>query len=284
MMLQTARQEEDRTSDLSYRWRMASIVFGIFTSCLSGLVLCFLREPSCLTTRSENMGLGAVAEEARHLVRFLKIPTFCIMIIQGIFGTVPWIVMSNYMPLYFKFLRLRDWEVSLISAMLHVAMIFGNILGGLFADALTLQFGCCGRPLTAQITVVLGIPLTDLIFNSLPVNGTSFETYICLIATFGLLASWAQSGTNFPVLSHIAPPSSRSRVMAWEMAFENSVAAAMGSFLLPHLAAKFGLELYSGVTEDTSRDCIPWVVTFLVYSLMHWTYPHDVGVEQAFIP
>jgi len=36
---------------------------------------------------------------------------------------------------------------------------FGSILGGLVADALAKRLGLHGRPLCAQITVAIGIPL-----------------------------------------------------------------------------------------------------------------------------
>eukprot|EP00435_Cladocopium_sp_Y103_P065244 s79_g27.t1 len=53
-------------------------------------------------------------------------------------------------------------------------------------------------------------------FYGIPPGEGTFGVYFALIAAFGLLGSWAQSGTNFPILSDIVPASDRSKVMAWE--------------------------------------------------------------------
>ena len=93
---------------------------------------------------------------------------------------------------------------------------FGSLLGGIVADALARRLGLCGRPLCAQITVAVGIPLMYLQFWGIPAGEGSFVVYLLIIAAFGLLGTWAGSGTNLPILSEIVPSSERSKVMAWE--------------------------------------------------------------------
>merc|ERR1719150_2386854 len=113
-------------------------------------------------------------------------------------------------------------------------------MGGYIADFLAGRLGYHGRPLTAQITVASGIPLIYLIFGGVPAGSGNFAVYFVLIASFGLLASWAQSGTNFPILSEIVPSDSRSRVMAWECALENSIANLLGPPVVTLLALALG--------------------------------------------
>merc|ERR1712151_1485309 len=91
---------------------------------------------------------------------------------------------------------------------------------------------------SAQITVARGIPLIYLVFQGVPPGHGSFGGYLALNIAFGILGSWAQSGTNFPILSHIVPAESRSRVMAWECALENSIANAIGPLVVSLLAEK----------------------------------------------
>merc|ERR1719382_402664 len=167
----------------------------------------------------------------------------------------------------------------------------GNVVGGLVADALSVRLRLHGRPLSAQLTVAMGIPLIYLIFwGVLPGEG-SFEIYLALNIAFGLLGSWAQSGTNFPILSHIVPASSRSRVMAWECALENSIANAVGPTVVSLLAEEaFGYS-FGSHGDDSGKDipsaralgkamaatvCIPWLICFIAYSSLHWSYPRDV--------
>lgn len=53
-----------------------------------------------------------------------------------------------------------------------------------------------------------GTAVTDFLFShgSLPQRGV----YFTVIACFSTLGNWAQSGTNFPILSDIVPPQNRS--------------------------------------------------------------------------
>merc|ERR1712151_1215335 len=107
---------------------------------------------------------------------------------------------------------------------------------------------------SAQITVACGIPLIYLVFQGVPPGQGCFGGYLALNIAFGLLGSWAQSGTNFPILSHIVPADARSRVMAWECALENSVANAIGPLVVSMLAENaFGYKFGSD-GDDTGVD------------------------------
>merc|ERR1712232_1440342 len=123
-----------------------------------------------------------------------------------------------------------------------------------------------------------------------PGEGTAL-TYGVLIFVWGLVACWAQSGTNFPILAEIVPPSSRSRVMAWECALENSIANAVGPPVVAFLAtycygytfgeadADDGENLHSARALGKAMTAVivgPSAVCFLAYSVLHYTYPRDV--------
>merc|ERR1712190_112842 len=115
----------------------------------------------------------------------------------------------------------------------------------------------------------------------------NFMVYFVLNVAFGLLGTWAQSGTNFPILSHIVPSEARSRIMAWECALENSIANAIGPIVVSLLAEKaFGYKF--GRDDNSGKDipsaealgkamtatiCVPWMVCFCAYSALHWSYP-----------
>ena len=201
-------------------WRFLFAGAGLVAFCVAAGVAGFLVEPPHqLDAAAEKKGCAAVRTELCTVLNFLCIPTFCVMIMQGVFGTIPWSVMGNNL-LYFKLCGLEDWEASILASEGTVMGMFGNIIGGMVADALARRFGYHGRPLSAQITVAIGIPLVFLQFYGIPAGSGSFGTYFALIAGFGILGSWAQSGTNFPILSDIVPASDRSKVMAWECASE----------------------------------------------------------------
>jgi len=275
-------------------WRLAFVLCGCLALAVAGLVALLLEEPQMAeepTQRPKKGGLAAVWEEISELLGFFSIPTFGVMIMQGIFGTIPWSVMGN-MTLFFQLTGQSDSQASLLTGEQAVTGALGNMLGGLVADALTRRCGYHGRPLNAQVTVAVGLPLIWLIFMGVPPGHGSFGIYFALIAAFGLLGSWAQSGTNFPILSEIVPASARSRVMAWECALENSIANALGPPVVALLATKiFGYEFNSQEGDDIEPDidsaralgkamtlviCGPWLVCLAAYSLLHWSYPRDV--------
>mmetsp|Transcript_73474 Transcript_73474/g.175228 ORF Transcript_73474/g.175228 Transcript_73474/m.175228 type:complete len:501 (-) Transcript_73474:177-1679(-) len=275
-------------------WRFLFAGAGLVAFCVAAGVAGFLVEPPHeLDAAADKKGCAAVLSELKTVFNFLCIPTFCIMVVQGIFGTIPWTVMGNNL-LFFKFCGLQDWEASILAAEGTVAGVFGNIAGGMIADALARRFGYHGRPLSAQITVAIGIPMVFFQFYGIPPGEGSFAAYFALIAGFGLLGSWAQSGTNFPILSDIVPASDRSKVMAWECAMENSLANAIGPFLVSTLAVAFGYRFGSEEMEGQSLSsaralgsamaatiCIPWLITLLAYTLLHWSYPRDMKRLKA---
>jgi MFS family permease len=272
-------------------WRVAFVLVGLMSGIVSCGVAFFMQEPSREEPleSASSTGLGAVIAEIRSVVRFFTIPTFGVMVMQGIFGTIPWTVMGN-MVLYFKLTGMQDMEASVLSSTVTVTGVFGNLIGGLVADSLARRLGYHGRPLSAQITVLVGIPIIWLMFWGVPAGEGSFALYFTLIAGFGLLGSWAQSGTNFPILSDIVPAQDRSKIMAWECALEHSIANAIGPVFVSILAEKtfgytFGAEEANGKSVAsatalgkamTCTICIPWIVTFLAYTLLHWSYPRDM--------
>jgi len=275
-------------------WRVAYVLVGLVSVVVSSLVTLFMREPPRVEAEDSDTkgqsGCQAVLSEIMGLLKFFRMPTFGVMIMQGIFGTIPWTVMS-YMTYFFQLTGLPDGEVAVLTGIGPITGAFGNILGGMIADLLARRLLLHGRPLSAQLTVAMGVPLIYLTVQGVPPGQGSFGVYLALNVAFGVLGSWAQSGTNFPILSHIVPASSRSRVLAWECALENSIATAIGPTVVSLLAEKVFKVSFGSRDGDVTVDleaadalgkalavtiCIPWLVCFLAYSLLHWSYPRDV--------
>eukprot|EP00440_Ansanella_granifera_P051568 gb/GFBE01055907.1/.p1 GENE.gb/GFBE01055907.1/~~gb/GFBE01055907.1/.p1 ORF type:complete len:521 (+),score=106.98 gb/GFBE01055907.1/:1-1563(+) len=271
-------------------WRFSFFLCGLLASATAATLLLCMTEPPHQSA-AKSTGCRAVLDELLSLLRFFTIPTFCIMVMQGIFGTIPWSVMA-YAFNYFRLTGLSKLLATILTAEGTFMGIFGNVIGGLIADCLARRLGYHGRPLSAQITVAIGIPLIYLWFYGVPAGEGTFAGYFFIIAGFGLLATWAQSGTNFPILSDIVPSKDRGKVMAWEIAVENSIAFALGPVVVTRLAADvFGYEFDRAKLEAEGRNldaadalgkamtftmCLPWIVTFLAYSVLHWSYPRDM--------
>jgi len=119
-------------------WRVAYVISGVIALVVGWLVHILMTEPKGTDSEAENLHHGGplrvFAQEIRRMLSFFTIPTFCIMIMQGIFGTIPWSVMGNSM-LYFQLTGMDDGHASVLSSEGTVTGMFGNLLGGVVADA-----------------------------------------------------------------------------------------------------------------------------------------------------
>lgn len=194
------------------------------------------------------------------------------------------------LTLFFQLGGLSNWEAAILGTIGQVSGVIGNLFGGVICDWLARRFGYHGRPLGAQISVSCGIPLMYFMLWGVPPGSGSFGVYAALSIAFGLLATWCGAGVNIPILADIVPSHSRSRIMAWEGALENSLANLLGPPVVTLLSVHvFGYTFGEGGKVDppdvpsaialgkamTTTICGPAVVCLFAYSLLHWSYPRD---------
>jgi len=176
------------------------------------------------------------------------------------------------------------------------AGIFGNVLGGLVADALARRLGYHGRPLNAQFTVAIGLPLITAMFYWITPGEGNVYIYFTLLFAWALLGCWAQSGTNFPILCEIVPAEKRCRILAWECCLENTIASAVTPFIVASVSTYFGYSFSQEDKDDpvaklesaialgksmTLITIVPGICCFCVYSILHCTYERDVKRVHA---
>jgi len=245
-----------------------------------------------LSEEEKQQGVCAMMRsEIQSMIRFLRYPSFVLMICQGIFGSIPWIVIGN-LNLYVRLCGFEQWTLRWL-ALPGFFGIAGGFLGGLLSDRLTKMIGPRGRPLTAMMTVAFGMPLQYALWYGIP-PGSYFNNiwaFVAILALFNLLASWAQSGCNFPVLSQIVTGKDRNKVMCWEMGLENTMANAISNLGVPYIIRWLGSEDidYQGTDLEAARVlgtaqaliiCIPNLICFAVYSGLLWSFPLDLKRVQ----
>lgn len=159
------------------------------------------------------------------------------------------------------------------------------------SDFLCKKMGCRGRPLTAMLTVAMGVPLQYIMWYGIAPDSALNNVWVFFLiqALFNLTANWAQPGCNFPVLGQIVTGRDRNKVMCWEMAFENTMATIIGSNAVPYVIQWLGSDdiKYDGYPDlDQARAlgtaqaimiCTPWLICFAVYSGLVWSFPLDVA-------
>jgi MFS family permease len=269
-------------------WRVAFVIVAFASLILALLLGCLMYDSG--EKERKSVSFSAEIDMFRQCC---KIPSFRIIVVQGCFGSIPWMALS-FAIMFFQYVGVTDFQAAVLFASFLISLGLGNVLGGHVGDILTAWSRFHGRPLTAQISVLSGIPLIIWLLVFIPRRASSYGQYGFFMCLFGLTASWCKTGVNRPVLTEVVPESCQARILAWLIALEGSVAACLGASLAGIIAERaFGYEPQEGQLDDMppdSRDrnanalamgmlwmCVlPWIVCFLVYGFLHFTYRQDV--------
>merc|ERR1719410_2157127 len=196
--------------------------------------------PELTKEEKQQSPLAVATQEILTMLTFLRYPSFVLMITQGIFGSIPWLVIGN-LNLYARLCGFKMWTLFWFSAP-GLFGVVGGFLGGIVSDFLAKKMGLRGRPLTAMLTVAMGVPLQFVMWYAIAPGSSLNNVWIFFFiqALFNLTAVWAQPGCNFPVLGQIVTGKDRNKVMCWEMAFENTMATIIGSNAVPYVIKALG--------------------------------------------
>ena len=276
-------------------WRFVFHSTGVFSLVTGFAVLFFAHEPPGSQRSPQKPRQQGLREHFGTLVNVCRIPSFRLIILQGVFGTLPWNALA-YMTLWFQLLGFTDWQASLMRAIFAVGQSLGLLLGGILGDISSQLFPSSGRILIAQTSVASGLPLSILLFRGLPQNAASdlLPWYAMTLAVMGLSISWPASACNSPVFADIVPPETRTSIYAFDRSFEG----AMGAFGTPAVGAiaqfAFGMSLSKAYDKGTSLSnaralsdsllvmlLYPWTVCLLFYFLLHVYYKKDRQNAQA---
>jgi len=225
----------------------------------------------------------------QRLWGYLKTPTFSLIVFQGLFGMIPWNAMG-YFTLFLQTAGLGSYQAAFVSTLGRATQGLGQLLGGYVGDVSAARWPHHGRPLVAQISVLSGIPLAWIIFQTINPSPDNFIWYCFLYGLVGLVATWCGTGVNWPIFTEIVPEEGRSVVVAWDTAFEGISGALIGN-----LAVAFLAQNLFGYTLDTEAAAVqgeanaralgralawttiaPLLVCLVIYSTLHWSYPRDM--------
>lgn len=281
-------------------WRIAFFGVGAMSLALAFILAAYMEEVP--RRASENArSLESVTDFFTHIKErgrvYMQKWTFCIIVIQGLFGSIPWNALT-FNVMYLQYLGYSDYIAAVLSMYFLVAQGFGNLLGGYVGDILSHWSKYHGRPLTGQITVFNGIPLVLIILRFLPKDNNHFHLYASMLFLLGLMASWALAGVKRPMLSQIIGSRDWASMLALDTALEGASAAMFGAPVVGWLTQNvFGYNEVQGQIKDMPEDVrrknmeslgvamfwttvIPWMICFCLWSLLHWTYPRDAKENE----
>ena len=246
--------------------------------------------PAPTTTQGTSIDCGAFARELGSVVR---VPTFVLIVAQGIVGNIPAAALG-FQTLYLQLLGISPaWASIAVSTGMafHAA---GGLLGGWIGDAAARLSPRHGRIAACQVSVVLGAAVTALFLRGLPREGAAAAShvgaYVAVLALAGLVNAWPAPACNNPIFAEIVPPGARTLIYSFDRSFEMAV-AALAVPLVGVLAERwFGFDGTATASGDPALDgpkaealsralllmtIIPWTACAVVYSFVHVSYPRD---------
>lgn len=263
-------------------WRWGFIGLGI-ASMITGIIIWFfVEEPPRGAAEPELSGIITHADEKRyaiklkHMLDTLKIPTIWAAILQGVTGTMPWVVMEiyfiNWMVKELKYsneITFSDPQGSapLIFAIAVIGAAISNYLGGVIGDYAEKVSPKYGRTVIGQFSVLAGVPLMYLLITM--GKTISFPAFFGLAFFTALIIGWPGRGAKEPMMQAVVPPEMRSSAYSMVSFIEGGLAAFSGAI--------------AGVIADSINltDALiwtvpfPWIICGAFFTIFYFTYPRD---------
>ncbi|KAK3423599.1 hypothetical protein EUGRSUZ_F00303 [Eucalyptus grandis] len=228
-------------------------------------------------------------QEAKSVI---KIPSFQIIVAQGVTGLFPWSALS-FATMWLELVGFSHNETAFLIALFVIASSLGGLFGGKMGDFLSRRLPNSGRIILAQISSASAVPLAAILLLALPNDSSTAFVHGLVLFIVGFCISWNAPATNNPIFAEIVPEKSRTSVYALDRSFE----AILSSFAPPLVGILaqnvYGYkELPRGSTEsqeiETDRENaaslaralyaavgIPMSLCCVIYSFLYCTYPRD---------
>lgn len=255
-------------------WRWGYFLLGGF-SVLSGLIVwLFVKEPvrgeaepelAGKITQNDAKKFGMTLSD---VPRVLKIPTIWVAIVQGLAGSMPWVVMQSFLITWLVNERnISADKATFVFAGIVFGTVFSNILGGFIGDWAEQISPKYGRTVIGQVSIISGIPLTYILFTK--TDEWSLVSIMVLCFFTALMISWPGKGAKEPMMQGVVPPELRGTAFSITTFIESGFAAVAG-VIAGSLADRIGL------TESLIWTVpFPWIICAALFSLFYFTYPKD---------
>ncbi|XAR48566.1 hypothetical protein NMG60_11031426 [Bertholletia excelsa] len=277
-------------------WRISFHLVGIISVTVGILVRIFAHDPHFpdggadisdqVRTKSFHSEVKDLFQEAKAVV---KIPSFQIIVAQGVTGSFPWSAMS-FAAMWLELSGFSHGKTAFLIGMFVLATSLGGLFGGRMGDKLSKRLPNSGRIILSQISSASGIPLAAVLLLALPSNASTLAMHGLFLFITGFCISWNAPATNNPIFAEIVPEKSRTSIYALDRSFESvlsSFAPPVVGILAQHV---YGYKPVPEGSEDITTDRgnaaslakalytaigIPLALCCLIYSFLYFTYPRD---------
>ncbi|GLT93822.1 hypothetical protein SLE2022_115960 [Rubroshorea leprosula] len=281
-------------------WRISFHIVGLISVVVGILVRLFANDPhysdggrkasSQVSSKSSMAEMKDLIQEAKAVI---KIPSFQIIVAQGVTGSFPWSALS-FAPMWLELLGFSHEKTAALMALFVIATSLGGLFGGRMGDFLSRRLPNSGRIILSQISSASAIPLAAILLLVLPNDPSKVALFGLGFFILGFCISWNAPATNNPIFAEIVPEKSRTSVYALDRSFESilsSFAPPVVGLLAEHVYG-YNNPLHKGSSESeeiaTDRGNaaslakalytavgLPMALCCLIYSFLYSTYPRD---------
>ncbi|KAF8648034.1 hypothetical protein HU200_065070 [Digitaria exilis] len=292
-------------------WRLAFLLLGVLGAAVGVSIRAFAASDAAAKARV-SVGPTATAkpkpvrqelqEFAREAKAVMRVPSFQVIIAQGLTGSFPWSALL-FTPMWLELVGFTHGETAALMTLFKLATSAGALFGGKMGDALARRFKNSGRIVLSQISSGSAIPLAGVLLLALPNDPSATARHGAALFVLGIMASWNGTATNSPILAEIVPPRAMTTVFALDRTFE-AVLASFAPPVVGMLAERlYGYKLpTSGGVEERAEGvdvemerhnalslaraiytsvAIPMALCCSIYSFLYCTYPRDREMARA---
>jgi hypothetical protein len=212
------------------------------------------------------------------LGRVAAIPTLWVATLQGMAGSMPWVVLAQFFPTWLVEAKGMSADLDLgnpngsapiVMALILVGTVVSNVLGGFIGDWADRINPRYGRTVIGQFSVFSGIPLSWIMLTQ--TRGWPLEAFLALCFFLALLIGWPGRGAKQPMMQGTVPPELRASASAVNDLVERGFAALIGVVaggLAGNTVAQFTRALLWTIP-------VPWILCLVFFSGFYWAYPRD---------
>ncbi|KAI3949373.1 hypothetical protein MKW98_023310 [Papaver atlanticum] len=280
-------------------WRISFLIVAIVSIIVGILVRLYAKDPTFVEKNTMNEDSSAGKSLSLELKEFfqeaksvMKIPSFQILIAQGVSGSFPWSAFA-FAPMWLELIGFTHKETAFLWSMFTAAGSIGALFGGKMGDVLSVHFPNSGRIILSQISAGSFIPLAWILMLGLPDDPSTAFKHGLAFVIIGLTTSWNAAATNNPIFAEIVPEKSRTSIYALDRSFENilaSFAPPIVGLLSQHVFGYTPAPQGSSQSIEVETDrknaaslakalytaiAIPMTICVFIYSFLYCTYPRD---------
>ncbi|KAI9165661.1 hypothetical protein LWI28_018202 [Acer negundo] len=214
-------------------WRCAFILMSTLSVLIGILVFSFVVDPKKTNTTGENFDRDEMIEKSNGSVSsiwieswtatkaVIKVPTFQVIVLQGIVGSLPWTAMV-FFTMWFELIGFDHSSTAALLSVFAAGCALGSFVGGLIADRISQNYPHSGRIMCAQFSAFMGIPFSWFLLKVIPQSVNSYYTFAFTLLFMGLIISWNGTAANAPMFAEVVPSKHRTMIYAFDRAFETS--------------------------------------------------------------